>query len=121
MLEKKEMDESGYMDLRAYVYWIWRYIQFEDENGDPIMRISVDDRRVRHIYDGLNKTINISVMLTGYDIEFDLPVTIGSMSIYKESEGGECLGISYYTGIVLEQEEHTALLQHRFQIPEVTK
>lgn len=116
-MDTRELEELGYLDLRAYVYWIWGYFQIEDNDGNVIMRISTDDKRVTKSYDEENKTVNFTVVITGYDAEFGLPVEIGSMSIYKMSEGGDCLGKSYYTDVILEDFEDIAVLHYKIRIP----
>lgn len=76
-----EITSQAYSDLKNYIQTNWKYIELQDDLGNPIIRLSPSDSRVTSILEG-NK-VKITLVVKGSDSDIALPSTFAKSVIYN--------------------------------------
>ena len=117
-----EITSAGYLDLRNYLESGsgWKWIEIRDGTETPWGRLSTDDDRVEWTHSAGTNPLEMSVTLTGDDVEMDLPETFGSVALFKGESGGDALAVGTITSVTLEQATDQVIIKAQIQVPEIT-
>ncbi|GIO22491.1 hypothetical protein [Oceanobacillus sp. J11TS1] len=138
-----EITEKAYESLRQYIIDQWHYIELQDEDGNPIIRLSPDDPRVEWVHELIEKeeqvlkgydpmgypiyetkiikklpnTLQIQIIIKGVDIS--TPKTFAKSAIYDVRSDGEPLSIELFTPFVMINENDSITVVHNIEVPQL--
>ena len=116
-----EINAAGYLDIRNYIESAsgWKWVEIRDELGNPWERFSTDDVRVEWTHSAGVNPLELSVTLTGDDIEMTLPETFESVALFKAEVGGDALASGPITSVTLEQVTDQVIIRAQIQVPQI--
>ena len=116
-----EITTDGYLDIRNYIESGngWKWVEIRDGLGNPWERLSTDDNRVEWTHSAGVNPLELSITLTGDDIDMNLPETFESVALFKAEVGGDTLGSGPITSVTLEQVTDQVIIRAQIQVPEI--
>ena len=118
-----EILETGYRDLRQYVFDNWRYVALENENGTEITRIAWNDHRLSITYTEGQPAIRLDLTVKGsdHDLSAHIPMLFGSVSIYKNFSGGLPLARDEFNPLIPVNNIHAEIrIDQYIEVPRIT-
>lgn len=111
-----EITSSAYQDLRNYIQANWQYVELQDEAGNAIKRLSLNDSRVTSVIEG-NK-VKITVVVNGTDSTL-IGKTFAKSLIFNVATGGESFSEETFTPFTIESEQDELTVIHTISVPMV--
>lgn len=113
-----EINEAGYVDLRAYIVDNWKFIELRDENDAAVVRLETTDPRVDW-KTSEGQTLELRVVITGSDADITLDTQFKSSALYKVAADGDAFSEEEFTPFTIGEDEDEMTVIHRIQVPEV--
>lgn len=116
-----EISSAGYLDLRNYIESAngWKWAELRDSLGAVWKRISTDDPRVSWTHNAEDNPLELSITLTGSDMDMDLPEEFKTVALFKADTGGDALAVGDITQVILEQETDQVIIRAQIQVPQI--
>ena len=116
-----EITADGYLDIRNYIESAsgWEWVEIRDELANPWARLSTDDTRVEWTHSVGVNPLELSITLTGDDIDMTLPETFESVALFKAGVGGDPLAVGPITSVTLEQATDQVIIRAQIQVPQI--
>lgn len=113
-----EVTEYAYQQLRDFIEANWKWIELQDPEGNPIIRLSPDDARVTWSHAKGDRVLNLRIVVTGDDAEINLPVTFAKSVIYdSNAPDAEPISVEPFTNFTMEDPQDQIVIQHKIQVP----
>lgn len=112
-----EITTNAYADLRNYILNNWNYIELQDDQSNPILRLSSADSRVTSTIEGNN--VKITVVVKGSDADITTPITFSKSVIYNVATDGSPFSIESFTPFTMQSENDELTVIHTIQVPQV--
>jgi hypothetical protein len=116
-----EISAAGYLDIRNYIESAsgWKWVEIRDSLGAVWERLSTDDDRVVWTHTAGDNPIELSVTLTGSDVDITLPEEFKTVALFKAEIGGDALAVGDITQVTLEQATDQVIIRAQIQVPQI--
>lgn len=114
-----EITSQAYQNLRDYIQANWKYIELQDDNGNPIIRLSPADSRVTWVHNAGDQTLKLQVVIKGSDSDITKPKTFASSAIYDVATGGNAYSVESFSPFTIESDMDELTVIHEIQVPQV--
>ena len=117
-----EITAAGYQLVRDLIESSagFNFIELQKADGTPWERLQVDTD-VRCVWTTLpdGQTLELTVTISGDDIDITLPQELGKSELYENAVGGSALSSETFSATTLENENDEVVVKHRVQVPQV--
>ncbi len=110
-----EITTNAYADLRSYIKSNWQYIELQDDQSNPILRLSNADSRVTSTIEGNN--VKITVVVKGSDADITTPITFAKSVIYNVATDGNALSEESFDNFTMQSENDELTVIHTIEVP----
>ncbi|WP_146553433.1 hypothetical protein [Rummeliibacillus sp. SL167] len=110
-----EITTNAYADLRNYILNNWKYIELQDDQSNPILRLSSADSRVTSTIEGNN--VKITVVVKGSDADITTPITFAKSAIYNVATDGNALSEESFDNFTMQSENDELTVIHTIEVP----
>jgi hypothetical protein len=114
-----EITTAGYQDIRDHIEATWIYVEFLDNSDDVILRLPLSDDRVDWTHAPSARTLELTTVITGSDVDITLPQDFRKSSIYKVATAGDALSLESFTIFTIEAESDQLTIKHRIEVPKI--
>lgn len=112
-----EITNYAYQDLRDYIKSNWQFIELQDDQNNPIIRLSPSDSRVKSEIEGNN--VKLTVVIKGNDTDITSPSTFAKSVIYDVATGGQPISEESFTPFTIESDQDELTVIHTIQVPQL--
>ena len=110
-----ELTTNAYADLRNYILNNWKYIELQDDQSNPILRLSNADSRVTSVVD--NNNVKVTIVVKGSDADITTPVTFSKSVIYNVATDGNALSEESFDNFTMQSENDELTVIHTIEVP----
>ena len=114
-----EITSHAYQNLRDYIQSNWQYIELQDEQNNPILRLSPSDNRVSWIHNAGDQTLKLQIIIKGSDTDITLPTNYAKSLIFNVATGGQPLSEESFSPFTMESEQDELTVIHEIQVPQI--
>jgi hypothetical protein len=114
-----EITGAGYQDIRDHIENTWVYHELRDGAEAAIVRLQVTDPRVSWTHEAEAQTLELTTIITGSDVDINLPQTFASSALYKVATDGSALSVESFTQFTIEATNDQLTIKHRVEVPRI--
>ena len=114
-----EITQVGYQGIRDFIEANWKFIELKDDKGAKIVRLDTTDERVSFTHTPGAKTLELSIVITGSDVEVSLPQTFAASAIFTSADGTEAVtAVEAFSPFEMTMAEDQITVRHRIEVPQ---
>ena len=114
-----EINQAGYQAIRNYIQNNWKYIELQDTDGNPIIRLGIGDPRVSWTHKVGEQTLKLRIVVKGSDVT-PLPKTFAKSAIFDVARGGTPYAVESFTPFTMAGNNDELTVEHSIEVPQIS-
>ena len=114
-----EINSTGYQSIRDFIQTTWTFIELRDGAGTPVLRLSTSDPRVSWTHAAGFQTLELTVTITGADVEITVPQEFGQSALFKNGTDATPFSVESFKTFTMENTLDELTIKHQIEVPQV--